>query len=177
MGQRTQILLKLENKEGQTKNYLYHIQWGFCKVMPAVFMQWVINKQFFGMPTYYKDYNFFKENQIKTNDYIRDITSELKEYKNKNIDITNLNELKEILGGLDNNNGFMVIEYKELESEYFYKIGFIQGLEELKSIDDEFKEFVSPEKYMKESSQRCYNENFLISFEQFCKVYDIEILK
>ena len=182
MGQRTQILLKLE-KDGKVKNYLYHLQWGFCKVMPAVLMNWTLKKTYFQESKYDKNYDFFKCNKINLQG-VFNITSELtNKQKTQNIDISNLNELREILGNINNNNGFMVIELKQSGEKYMEKesckIGFLLGIEEVKTYDEIFSKFVSPETYMKKSSGRgrYYDKNFTKSFMAFLKTFDIKIIK
>lgn len=171
MGQRTQVLLKLKNKEGKVLNSLYHFQWGFGKTMFAHLMEFVI-KEFYVKYEHEAGYDFFKFH--KFNGY--NISDELDDiYKEKDFDISDLKTLKHILYGHDNNNGYMVIEVVENNkkgSQATIKFGVLQGIENLNSEDLEFQFFVSPREYMEQWQYYC-PESFIKCFELFCETFGI----
>ena len=65
MGQRTNLLLSMENKAGARLNKVYHLQWGYGKVMPVMLLN-ILSGQHIGIGKEKQD--FFTSVIPKTDD-------------------------------------------------------------------------------------------------------------
>ena len=100
MGQRTNLLLSMENKAGARLNKVYHLQWGYGKVMPVMLLN-ILSGQYIGVGK--EKQNFFTPVVPKTDDLFelqRDYSC---------FDFTRLEDCQKVLHHCDNNNGALVV--------------------------------------------------------------------
>lgn len=171
MGQRTQILLQVIDNKGNVKNKLYHYQWGFGKTMPCMLMRAVLNDEYL-KNSFSKDFNYC--DFIKMDGW--DISDELdKADITTHLPLDNMGTMKRVLDGHDNNNGFMVVQFTQGLKDYdtkSIKNGFLKGSEDVNSEADLFKGYISAREYMETFKNYC-SEEFIQSFELFCKSFDV----
>lgn len=170
MGQRTQILLKLVDLEGNVKLKGTHLQWGFGKVMPLHFMNMIINAQ---VNTQWNTAFFDKYDLGGTV-----ITEEdFEEYRPnvKDINVEDLGEVNDkFFDWQANNNGGMVIEVTQADKyEEKIRMGFLGGREDFGEAG--FSYYMSPKDYMQTFPTYC-TKDFIKSFELFCKYYEVSAL-
>ena len=121
MGQRTNLLLSMENKAGARLNKVYHLQWGYGKVMPIMLLN-ILSGQYIGVSK--EKQNFFASVVPKTDDIFeleRDYSS---------FNFTRLDDCQKVLHHCDNNNGALVLYIKERNAIYRLqdvKYGFLLG--------------------------------------------------
>ena len=142
MGQRTNILLSLENKEGARLNKVYHLQWGYGKIMPVILLN-ILSGQSIGVGK--EKQNFFSSVVPNTDDI-----SEL-ERDFSCFDFTRLEDCQKVLNHCDNNNGALVVCIKERSAHYRLqdvKYGFLLGPEKLPHNEAPFCRWVTLEEFL-----------------------------
>jgi hypothetical protein len=182
MGQRTQVIVQTIDKANVKKVRVYHIQWGFGRIMPMELMALVIRSM--RKNTWNKSYNFHKMHKLNQDgaSSTHDVTKETAEYlkvdgKNINdLDVRNIKDVKSIFSHCDNNNGLMVVEIKEGEMEYDqcnFSVGFLLGWEQS---NKPCTKFITPRQYMNKFTNYC-TEDFIQQFELFCKHFEVGQIK
>jgi hypothetical protein len=184
MGQRTQIILRTVDNKGKKDTKVYHYQWGFAKTMFIELMALVLKS--YRKDTWDKTYNFHDFHSLTNNNHEETeyIKEQFKKHKLKDCILKDINEVdiknpkgaELIYNYCDNNNGVMVIEIVEGEKDYDqckFTFGVLQGSEETSK---PCTKFVTPRKYMKVSPSYC-PEEFIRTFEMFCKYFKVESLK
>lgn len=187
MGQRTAFLIKRTYWDGKVNVRLVHHQWGIGRVMHNNFI-----KAFMEMVTY----RGFQEKTLK--DFMTIIDDKYSLYLEKNFrkgskgipDVFDKKVIKRYFNKTDNNNGGMIIEIKEKQTDKqpwgldieSVKIGFVVGDEEChynydlhKYIGEKpFEKLYSGEEYVKIScdGEYAYPE-FLEMWNGFIKNFDI----
>lgn len=187
MGQRTAFLIKRTYWDGKVNVRLVHHQWGIGRVMHNNFI-----KAFMEMVTY----RGFQEKTLK--DFMTIIDDKYSLYLEKNFrkgskgipDVFDKKVIKRYFNKTDNNNGGMIIEIKEKQTDKqpwgldieSVKIGFVVGWEECeydykndKWVDEKpFERLYTGEKYVKIScdGEYAYPE-FLEMWNGFIKNFDI----
>lgn len=188
MGQRTAFLIKRTYWNGKVNIRLVHHQWGIGRVMHNHFI-----KAFFEMITN----NYYPAKTLK--DFMTIIDDEHSLYKEQNFrkgskripDIFDKKVIKRYFSKTDNNNGGMIIDIKEKQSDkepYLLKIedlkiGFVAGDEECnydydleKYIGEKpFEKLYTGEEYVKIScgGEYAYPE-FINMWNGFIRQYGIE---
>ena len=142
MGQRTNLLLSMENKAGARLNKVYHFQWGYGKVMPVMLLN-ILSGQHIGVGK--EKQNFFTSVVHKTDDLFelqRDYSC---------FDFTRLEDCQKVLHHCDNNNGALVLCIKERGDIYRLqdvKYGFLLGPEDLPNNETPFSRWVTLEEFL-----------------------------
>lgn len=142
MGQRTNILLSMENKEGARLNKVYHLQWGYGKIMPVMLLN-ILSEQYIGVGK--EKQNFFTSVVPQTDDI-----SEL-ERNFSCFDFTRLEDCQKVLNHCDNNNGALVVCIKKQGDIYRLqdvKYGFLLGPEGLPHNEVAFRRWVTLEEFL-----------------------------
>lgn len=189
MGQRTQILLVKNKKDGSRSVNLYHLQWGFGRLMYLALMDLFISD--YCKDTWPKDYSYDKDVFPKSvaalnrenNRY--DLPAEMVQ----NLNLNDIETVKEVFEYADNNNGGLVIEMTEAGDGYSgseFKIAFLLGDEDTeceydgkvynKGNDKEaFTRYLTPAEYGRMNGGRNYSdEPFVKMFQDFCDYFGIE---
>lgn len=142
MGQRTNLLLSMENKAGARLNKVYHLQWGYGKVMPIMLLN-ILSGQYIGVSK--EKQNFFASVVPKKDDIFeleRDYSS---------FNFTRLDDCQKVLHHCDNNNGALVLYIKERNAIYRLqdvKYGFLLGPEDLPNDETPFSRWVTLEEFL-----------------------------
>ena len=142
MGQRTNLLLSMENKDGARLNKAYHLQWGYGKVMPVMLLN-ILSGQYIGVGK--EKQNFFASVVPKADDIFeleRDFSC---------FDFTRLEDCQKVLCHCDNNNGSLVLCIKERNAIYRLqdvKYGFLLGPEGLPHNEVPFSRWVTLEEFL-----------------------------
>ena len=142
MGQRTNLLLSTENKAGARLNKVYHLQWGYGKIMPIILLN-ILSGQHIGVGK--EKQNFFTSVVPKTDDLFelqRDYSC---------FDFTRLEDCQKVLHHCDNNNGALVLCIKERGDIYRLqdvKYGFLLGPEDLPHDETPFSRWVTLEEFL-----------------------------
>ncbi|MCR4874051.1 MAG: hypothetical protein K5885_10985 [Bacteroidales bacterium] len=141
MGQRTNILLQIEGRSGARLNKVYHLQWGYHRTMPLVFLHLVAIRNFrpFGM-------DIFKYN-TKSLDLEGILTIDRDWHK---YNFNNLEDCQKVLNQCDNNNGAMVVVITENTRDHLfptYKVGFLLGPER-QDAEPAFSRWVSTQEFL-----------------------------
>ena len=141
MGQRTNILLQIEARNGSHLNQVYHLQWGCRKNMPMAFLH------------------------ILSSRYFKPLTTDIFEHFAKAIHLDGI----EVVDHCDNNNGAMVVIISEGAKECLYptyKVGFLLGPE---NIEDEspFCRWVATNEFMQHQPRykKEYDDIFAHAFD------------
>lgn len=191
MGQRTQILLVKNKKDGTRSVNLYHLQWGFGRQMYLALMDLFISD--YCKDTWLKDYSYDKDVFPKSvaalnrenNRY--DLPAEIVQ----NLDLGDIQTVKDVFEYADNNNGGLVIEMTESGDGYGmsdYKIAFLLGYEDTESEYDSevyhkgndkeaFSRYLTPAEYGRMNGGSSYSdEKFVKMFQAFCDYFEIECI-
>ncbi len=187
MGQRTQLLVVRENKNGERKVKFYHHQWGYGRIMYLALMDCFMND--YNKETFKNGYNFLENKNFTTNEKIYDITKDIPEDVLDNVDLSDIRTVKDVFDYGDNNNGGIVISIKENEKTYnmsSFKIGFLLGDEDSYTYDEDdneieiekpFSRWLTPQEYGKMNGGSGFSdEEFIKVFTGFCEYFGIEYL-
>ena len=142
MGQRTNLLLSMENKAAARLNKVYHLQWGYGKIMPVILFN-ILSGQYIGVGK--ENENFFSSVIPKTDDIFeleRDFSC---------FDFARLEDCQKVLHHCDNNNGALVLRIKERGALYRLqdvKYGFLLGPEDLPHNEMPFSRWVTLEEFL-----------------------------
>ena len=142
MGQRTNLLLSMENKAGARLNKVYHLQWGYRKRLPMVFLHLLSSRYF--KPENQDIFQFCTK--AMELDGLDDLERDWSIYN-----FNKLEDCQQALSHCDNNNGAMVVIVTEDAKDYVYphyKVGFFLGPEGLED-DTAFSHWVTTEEFMK----------------------------
>jgi len=142
MGQRTNILLSIENKAGARLNKVYHLQWGYGKRMPMAFLH-LLSSRYFKHEK--EDIFQFCTKAMELNG-IDDLEHDRSIYN-----FNKLEDCQKVLCHCDNNNGAMVVIVTEDAKDYIYphyQVGFLLGPEGLEG-DTAYSNWVTTEDFMK----------------------------
>lgn len=185
MGQRTQVLVIKEKKDGTKKAHFFHHQWGYGRNMYLAAMDLVL--QDYAKDTFRQDYDFLNC-EIKTSQKFHNITDEIPENVLQAADIHNIQTIQEVFKYGDNNNGGMVVHIKEGKNKYDssqFTIGFLLGDEDTdswfgiehynKGNDTKaFARFLTPKQYGRMNGGSTYSDNtFVKMFEDFIHYFDV----
>lgn len=176
MGQRTQVLIIKENNKGVKDTTVWHIQFGFGRVMPLILIENIIQEYF--KDTFKKDYDFLNtgfDSIPKMSRIDNGIPSEI--LKNANID--DFASIVRVFDYCDNNNGGMVLYIKENESPYLrseIKVGFLLGEEDVyRKKDKAFSQWLNVAEYCKKNSGKDYSDpEFSTMMSKFCSYFEIK---
>lgn len=182
MGQRTQILVIKESKEGKRNCTFMHNQWGYGRQMYLAVID-----------LFMQDYNrdkfitsFLEPAKIATNDKFYDVTDEVPSEVLEGVDPEKFETIKEVFEYGDNNNGGCVIYMKEREitEQTQFKIGFLLGQADIYDGEDEscygndreaFARWLSPSEYGRMNGGNDFSdEDFTQIYRMFCKYFEIE---
>lgn len=142
MGQRTNILLSIENKDGARLNKVYHLQWGYGKIMPVILLN-ILSGQYIGVG---KEKQDFFISVVPQTDEVYELQRDYSSF-----DFTQLEDCQKVLHHCDNNNGALVLCIKELEALFRLqdvKYGFLLGPEELPHNEAPFSRWVTLEEFL-----------------------------
>lgn len=142
MGQRTNLLLSMENKAGARLNKVYHLQWGYRKRLPMAFLHFLSSRYF--KPEEQDIFQFCTK--AMDLDGLDDLERDWSIYN-----FNKLEDCQQALSHCDNNNGAMVIIVTEDAKDYIYphyKVGFLFGPEGLEG-DTAYSHWVTTEEFMK----------------------------
>ena len=152
MGQRTNLLLQIEGRSGARLNKVYHLQWGYRKILPMAFLHLLSSRYF--RPEGADIFDAFIN--VLDLDGLKNIESrDWSRY-----DFNKLEDCQEALSHCDNNNGAMVVIVKEHKDEYTYpnfSLGFLLGPEGLEG-DSAYSRWVTTEEFLQH--QPCYEEKY-----------------
>ena len=176
MGQRTQVLIIKENNKGVKDTTVWHIQFGFGRVMPLILIENIIQEYF--KDTFKKDYDFLNTGFDSIPKMFRidnSIPSEI--LKNANID--DFASIVRVFDYCDNNNGGMVLYIKENETPYLrseIKVGFLLGEEDVyRKKDKAFSQWLNVAEYCKKNSGKDYSDTeFSTIMSKFCSYFEIK---
>ena len=190
MGQRTQILFVKKHNNGTQTAHVLHRQWGFGRQMYLAFMDLFISDYF--KDTFKKDYSFDKDvmpfsafpgNQLEYNLEDKYMPKGLLE----NLDLNNLDSVREVFEHCDNNNGGMIIQMTEDKDKWRgadYKIAFMLGSEDAYkydendnriTIEEPFSRYLTPAEYGEmNGGSDCSDAGFVKVFDDFCEYFGIE---
>lgn len=182
MGQRTQIIIIKENNAGKKQLYGFHDQWGYGRRMYLTLMDLVIMD--YNKDTFRKGYNFLEKPQFVNPNlqYLEYLEKVAEERPSLIEDCMNLDN--KAIGCLldnycDNNNGAMVVYFKENYPIYenaLIKVGFLLGWEEACK-SGAFTKWRTPREYGKENCGSTYSDDdFIEMFEKFREYFDIELI-
>lgn len=189
MGQRTQILLVKNKKDGSRSVNLYHLQWGFGRLMYLALMDLFISD--YCKDTWPKDYSYDKDVFPKS---VAALNRESNRYDLpadivQNLDLNDIETVKAVFEYGDNNNGGLVIEMTEAGDGFSmseFKIAFMLGREDTekeydgkvynKGNDKEaFARYLTPAEYGRMNGGRNYSdEKFVKMFQAFCDYFEVE---
>lgn len=200
MGQRTAILVKKQVSPTQAEINLIHHQWGIGKTLPALFMEQVLSSEYsldrsWRRNKLQKSYNFEPLSNEQDN-YI---------YKEKvlptEVDVWNIETIKDYFEITDNNNGGMIIEITPVprgnddeidwESSYIglhVKVGFVLGNEECnvyyenkrtntyvgRKLEEPFSRIVSAREFMLKTGASYVPSDFIKCWNGFVATFGIE---
>lgn len=173
MGQRTQVILIKEKKDGKKNVNVFHLQWGYGRIMYLMLMD-IINVD------YNKSENDILNVMPNKNGSWTDMTPYLKKNKPellKNADINCFQSVYDIINVCENNNGALVISMKEYENFYpsIFKIGFILGKEDVFKVHIDQTDYVSPKDYAKLNGGSKYSDSeFFEAMDKFYKYFGVE---
>ena len=174
MGQRVQVLVIKETKNGARRVSFHHHQWGFGRVMYLAAMDML-------MQMYNRPYNsnfFMEPAKFPTSPRISDETQYVPRSVLEAVDPDNFLSMAEVFTYGDNNNGGMVIYIKQ-ETDYdknddIFRVGFLLGEEDCNAGEEEFSRWLSPEEYAKRNGGSEYSDNdFVKMFKDFCDYFGI----
>ena len=151
MGQRTNLLLSMENKAGARLNRVYHLHWGYGNVMPIMLLN-IVSGQYIGVC---KEKQDFYNSAVPQTDDIYELQQDYSCF-----DFTRLEDCQKVLYHCDNNNGALVLCIKERGSHYRLqdvKYGFLLGPEDLPHNEAPFSRWVTLEEFL--TRQPGYEEN------------------
>ena len=111
MGQRTNLLLQVEDRSGARLNRVYHLQWGYRKYLPMAFLRLLSSRYF--KPEKMDIFEFFSMSLDL--DGIKMLERDWSKY-----DFNKLEDCQEVLSHRDNNNGAMVVVVTEDARDYVY---------------------------------------------------------
>lgn len=197
MAQRANIILNLENSNGNKVTRIYYTAWGIGKVMPMAIMEFISNLS---------NASNVRATELKLNTFnsafIEDISLAFDEdgkYDDINFDDCKTPQgVKHLIEKYsDNNNGAIVLNVIEKKAnydyEYDFEIGFLIGHEDEDYIFNDkeynvgnpkaFEEWVTYEEWyrivVEEYSRTTKNNgvDFKDLFLNFLKFFDVEILK
>ena len=189
MGQRTQILIVKNKKDGTRSVNLYHLQWGFGRLMYLALMDLFISD--YCKDTWPKDYSYDKDVFPKS---VAALNRENNRYELpaevvQNLNLNDIQTVKDVFEYGDNNNGGLVIEMTEPDKNYQnseFKIAFLLGSEDTegeydgkvynKGNDKEaFTRYLTPAEYGRMNGGSDYSdERFVKMFQDFCDYFEIE---
>lgn len=190
MGQRTQILVIREKRNGERNARFYHHQWGFGRNMYHAVMDAQLcdyNKEI----SYGNDFDFFKLKDFGTFERLHDITDGVPDNVLSNVNPTDFKTIQEIFKYGDNNNGGCVIYIKQGETNHSgsdFTIGFLLGDEDtyvkdkhgewVEGPEKAFERWLSPAEYGNKNGGHEYSDpEFIRMFKDFCNYYGIGIFK
>ena len=142
MGQRTNLLLSMENKAGARLNRVYHLHWGYGKVMPIMLLN-IVSGQYIGVG---KEKQNFYNSAVPQTDDIYELQQDYSCF-----DFTRLEDCQKVLCHCDNNNGALVLCIKERGAHYRLqdvKYGFLLGPEDLPHNEAPFSRWVTLEEFL-----------------------------
>lgn len=186
MGQRTQVLVIKQKKNGEKKASFFHHQWGYGRNMYLALIDLIL--QDYGKDSFNRDYNFLNT-KIKTTQKFHDITDELPTEVLQNADVNDLETIKEVFKYGDNNNGGMVVEITENEDHFdssSIRVGFLLGDEDTerewdgelynKGNDKEpFNRWLTPKQYGRMNGGSTYSDDTFVQIvEDFLTYFDVE---
>lgn len=182
MGQRTQIILIRESRNGTRKINVMHFQNGIDDRMLLAFTSIITAHEL--APWYYKDYNFNDGDGINDTFGSRafDITTEFEPELLSSIDPDDITTVQAVFNRCDNNNGGMVIHAKETydkenyHHEVSYRIAFLLGWEQTDEDKKPFSEYIDAEQYMQAIHGDSYDA-FVYAFEQFCAHFNVNYIQ
>jgi hypothetical protein len=132
----------MENKAGARLNKVYHLQWGYGKIMSVLLLN-ILSGQYIGVDKGKQD--FFNSVIPQTDD----ISELQRDYSS--FDFTRLEDCQKELRHCDNNNGALVLCIKERETLYRLqdvKYGFLLGPEDLPHNEKPFSRWVTLEEFL-----------------------------
>ena len=181
MGQRTQMLIQTVNNKSEKRNRIYHFQWGFGRTMFLQLMDLFLSDYF--KDVFKKNYSVFDVTRLTKKAY--DITDEVE--IPENLDVTDIEQIKSVFKQCDNNNGGMVIQVLESDTDYEgfgYKVGLILGPKETWDYENEteiekpFSRYVSYQEYFEKAGGKfCTEPSFAKMWQGFIEFAEIEFLK
>ncbi|WP_164131373.1 hypothetical protein [Sharpea azabuensis] len=160
MGQRTNILLQIEARNGSHLNQVYHLQWGCRKYMPMAFLH-ILSSRYFKPLTTDIFEHFAKAIHL---DGIEVVDKDWRKY-----DFNKLEDCTEVLDHCDNNNGAMVVIISEGAKDCLYptyKVGFLLGPENLED-ESPFCRWVATNEFMQHQPRykKEYDDIFAHAFD------------
>lgn len=175
MGQRTQMIIQRVNNKGEKRTEVWHLQWGYGRIMYLNLMGLLIQDYF--KETFEKDYSFLNGNdKIKPALRPYDITHEFSaEQLNElnELDFSEPAKVGDILRCCNNNNGGCFVRITEDEKEYHnahIQFAFMTGYESGGAYD----KFVTLEEYAKKEGFEYTKGGFIPMFKKFISYFDIE---
>lgn len=189
MGQRTQILVIKEKNNGEKKNYFFHHQWGFGRVMYLGLMDLFLQDYF--KDTFKKDYNFL-DCGFSASGQFYDISNSIPEEVLGNVNIDDFDTIKKVFEYGDNNNGGMVVRIKESGTVYGgaqFEVGFLLGKEDTSeewkgekynegNDTEAFARWLTPEEYgAMNGGSRYSDKKFVKICTDFFKYFNIKTVK
>lgn len=185
MGQRTNILLQVINKNGEQRNYIYYSGWGIGRIMPVTVMGYLC--KLFNHRRSAAD--FFETAQI---DHTPDIVNDAAQMEEcglglpPTIDIDDAGQLRGILSRYHNDNGAIVMQVAETREapggEYrqdhhpramAFRIGFMLGPEDA---DCPFSEYIGLDEWCDTVGGDWVTPDFREMFRLFLSHFSVEIL-
>ena len=142
MGQRTNLLLSMENKAGARLNKVYHLQWGYGKIMPVLLLN-ILSGQYIGVG---KEKQEFFTSAVPKTDELDELQQDYSCF-----DYTQLEDCQKVFHHCDNNNGALVLCIKERGVLYRLqdvKYGFLLGPEDLPHNEAPFSRWVTLEEFL-----------------------------
>lgn len=182
MGHRTQILIIKENKDKERKAYFLHNQWGYGRTMYLALMDVVL--QDYTKDTYIPDYDFLRHYSrlIKTSNQFTDITPSVPFKVLAEADVTDFKTIQEVFRYGDNNNGGLVLHFKEGCVPYeMSKIsyGFLLGRSDAMDFPNEkaFDRWLTIEEYGRlNEGRRLSDKEFTKMIQTFCDYFEVSFL-
>lgn len=173
MGQRTQVVFVVTDRNQVTKKFAYHLQWGQGRRMPMFLMEAVfedsqnIGGDIFNLfASFTNGARFLLNDETESKGFEKDLQES---------DFTKLSGITDWYQEMtDNNNGGMVVWVKQNENyeESEFKIGLLAGWADVGI--QAFKKWLSLEEFVK-LNQPYMDNTFQIMFVSFLEHFNIEI--
>jgi len=167
MGQRTATLVCYIDKEGKKHNHVYYHQWGIGRlqifaIMGNFFLQ--LGEDKFDLSGSQR--MSLEDESLRTYNKI-DV---------KDLDFTNINDVKKVYDCMDNNNGGIVVVWDDKNNKRY--VGYILGPEEVyKTSEKPYTRFVSFRTWRnRDCANRFLDKNFVQMYQGFLKYFGFKEL-